>query len=117
MSPELEDLVALYGIDNESAMEALRDTLPNRSGISPKYVHAGMTQAQLGLPLNGAKIHVLSPERDIDRFYLGAEADQNLQGLVAASAAFRTGPASTTARPSVKHQPVRLSPAAVPDDV
>jgi hypothetical protein len=88
LSPELEILVALYGIDNDGAMQALRETLPANNGISPKYVHAGMTPAELGLPLEGARIHVLSPERDIDRFYLGKEADEALQGLVATGAAF-----------------------------
>jgi hypothetical protein len=92
LSPELQDLVALYGVDNDAAMEALRDTLPQRNGITPNYVHAGMTTAQLGLrSLHGAKIQVLGPERDIDRFYLGAEADE-LLGLAAAGAAFRDRP-------------------------
>jgi hypothetical protein len=92
LSPELAELVALYGIDNDLAMEALRDTLPTASGIEPTYVHAGMTPAQLGLPLDGATIRVLGPEQDIDRFYLGSEADETLQGLVATGAAFGDGP-------------------------
>ncbi|MDB4890483.1 MAG: hypothetical protein JWL61_2338 [Gemmatimonadetes bacterium] len=82
LSPELEDLVALYGIDNDSAMTALRDTLPQRSGITADYVHAGMTGGKLGLPLNGISIDILGPEQDIDRFYLGKEADNSLKGLV-----------------------------------
>ena len=53
LSPELEELVALYGVDNDDAMTALRDTLPEASGITPTYVHAGMTPAELGLPLHG----------------------------------------------------------------
>ena len=89
LSPELQELVALFGIDNEGAMEALRETLPEQNGISPKYVHAGMTQAELGLPLVGAKIQVLGPERDIDHFYLGEEADEDLQNLLATGAMFR----------------------------
>ena len=93
LSPELQELVALYGIDNDGAMEALRETLPEANGIEPTYVHAGMTPAQLGLPLNGATIRVLGPEEDIDRFYLGAEADPDLQGLMATGAAFRDKPA------------------------
>lgn len=97
LSPELEELVALYGIDNDGAMEALRDTLPTRNGIAPKYVHAGMTQAQLGLPLDGAKIHVLGPERDIDHFYLGEDVDETLQGLIAGGAAFKKDGLSTPA--------------------
>ncbi len=96
LSPELQELAALYGAANDGPMLALRDTLPQKSGILPKYVHAGLTPAELGLPLNGATIRVLGPERDIDHFYLGAEADQTLQGL-AAGAAFRTGPARPSA--------------------
>jgi hypothetical protein len=90
LSPELEDLMALYGIDNDLAMEALRVTLPERNSLTPKYVHAGMTPGDLGLPLQGATIQVLSPEQDIDRFYLGAEADETLHGLVTLGAAFRS---------------------------
>lgn len=100
LSPELQDLVALYGIDNDSAMEALRSTLPERNGIEPRYVHAGMTGAELGLPLKGATIEVLSPEQDIDRFYLGAEADESLQGLAATGAAFSDGPLKATDFPA-----------------
>ena len=92
LSPELEELVALYGIDNDDAMQALRETLPARNGITPKYVHAGMTQAELGVSLQGARIQVLGPERDIDHFYLGEEADETLVGLVATGAAFRDEP-------------------------
>jgi hypothetical protein len=97
LSPELEDLVALYGIDNDGAMRALRETLPVKNEISPTYVHAGMTSAQLALPLDGATIHVLGPEQDIDHFYLGAEADATLLNLVATGEAFSNGPMKTTA--------------------
>src|ERR1051326_996999 len=37
LSPELQDLAALFSIDNDGAMEALREILPRRSGIKPKY--------------------------------------------------------------------------------
>jgi hypothetical protein len=96
LSPELEELVALYGVNNDAAMEALRETLPSNNGISPTYVHAGMTLAELGLPLQGAKIRVIGPEEDIDRFYLGAEADEDLQGLIATGAAFKDQPLKPT---------------------
>lgn len=92
LSPELADLVALYAVDNDAAMEALRQTLPTQSGVSPKFVHAGMTGAQLGLPLNGAKITVVGPEQDIDHFYLGKALDNSLQGLVETGAAFSKKP-------------------------
>ena len=59
-------------------MKALRETLPERNGITPLYVHAGMSADDLGLELEDTTISVLAPERDIDRFYLGAEADGTL---------------------------------------
>jgi hypothetical protein len=99
LSPELEELVALYGIDNEGAMEALRVTLPERDGITPSYVHAGMTAAQLKVPLRDATIEVLGPERDIDHFYLGEEADETMQGLLGTGALFRAGRAKATQVP------------------
>lgn len=78
LSPELQDLVSLFSIDNEGALEALRETLP-RLG-EPTYVEAGMTSEGLGLPLTGATLRVLAPEPDIDHFYLG-EARSLVQGL------------------------------------
>jgi hypothetical protein len=92
LSSELADLVALYAVENDAAMEALRETLPERSGIEPTYVHAGMSPAELNLPLNGATLRVLGPEQDIDHFYLGEEVDESLQTLAASGAAFGSGP-------------------------
>jgi Metallo-beta-lactamase superfamily len=92
LSPELQDLVGLFSIENDLAVEALRDTLPARSGIEPKYVHAGDTGAALGLPLNGARITVLAPEKDIDHFYLGEEIDETLNGLAGDGALFGKPP-------------------------
>jgi hypothetical protein len=101
LSPELEELVALYGIGNDGAMQALRNILPTNNGISPKYVHAGMTPAQLGLPLQNASIQVLGPEEDIDHFYLGKEIDETLHSLMATGAAFRSGvPAAVPVHPA-----------------
>jgi hypothetical protein len=96
LSPELEELTALFAIDNDAAMVALRDTLPTRDNIIPTYVHAGMTPADLGLPLTGATIRVLGPERDIDHFYLGEEVDDSLNQLMAGGAAFRNAPLQPT---------------------
>jgi hypothetical protein len=74
LSPDLAELVALYGVDNDAAMEALRDTLPTRNGITPTYVRAGMTPAQLGLPRREPRSG--SPARNGHRsLYLGEEAD------------------------------------------
>jgi hypothetical protein len=106
LSPDLEELVGLFAVDNDEAMDALRNVLPTRSGITPTYVHAGMTPANLGLPLTGATIRVLGPEPDIDHFYLGEEVDETLQ-LAAGGAAFRNAP----------FQPSQELPANIsPDD-
>jgi hypothetical protein len=92
LSPELQELVALYGISNDGAMVALRDTLPTRNDITPKYVHAGMTPAELGLPLNDVTLRVLGPEQDIDHFYLGEDIDPNLLHGLAEGASFGSAP-------------------------
>jgi hypothetical protein len=81
LSPELRELVALFSLDNEDAMRALQETLPEKNKITPLYVHAGMTAADSELPLTGATIEVLGPEQDIDRFYLGEDADETLRGF------------------------------------
>jgi hypothetical protein len=85
LAPELQELVALFSLDNEDAMEALRTDLPARNGIEARYVHAGMTGAEAGLPLVGASIKVLGPEQDIDHFYLGEDVDETLHGFIATS--------------------------------
>ncbi|CAM5763875.1 hypothetical protein LMIY3S_00958 [Labrys miyagiensis] len=87
LSPELENLVSSFSIDNDGAMEALRVSLPQASGIQPTYVHAGQSSddPELKLGLAGATIRVLAPEFDIDHYYLGKEADPTLQRLAAAA--------------------------------
>jgi hypothetical protein len=64
---------------NENAMKTLRDTLPKASKIKPVYVHTKSTSRELALPLKGASIGVLAPERDIDFYYLGKEGDPSLR--------------------------------------
>ena len=92
LSPDLQELVALFGLDNDDAMTALRTGLPDRNGIEAQYVHAGMTGADLELPLAGATIEVLGPERDIDHYYLGEDADETLHGFAATSGRFGAAP-------------------------
>ena len=89
LSPELEDLVGLYGISNKGAVTALTETLPEANGITPKYVFAGQTSATHDIAIDNTTIHVLGPERDIDGFYLGKEADEALPGLEEGAARFR----------------------------
>lgn len=83
LDPQLQDLVDVFAISNDAAVETLRETLPGRNGIQPAYVHAGQDAEALGLPVEGAAIKILGPDRDIDRFYLGAEADPRIRGLAA----------------------------------
>lgn len=88
LSPELEDLVSLFSINNEGALEMLRKTLPEAAGKEgPTYVEAGMGSACLGLPLTGATLRVLAPEGDIDHFYLG-EGRERLHSLQAGGERF-----------------------------
>ena len=100
LCPELENLVESYSINNDGAMEALSNQLPKVNQITPKYVYAGMPSEALGLSLNeDVKIHILGPERDIDRFYLGKDADDSLLGLIATGGVFkdeRTNPTAPT---------------------
>jgi hypothetical protein len=100
MSPDLQDLMALYSLENDDAMTALSETLPTANDITPLYVHAGKTPSQLGLPLHDATIRVIGPENDIDHFYLGEDVDETLQGLIASGAMFRESMKPSTARPA-----------------
>ncbi len=87
LHPDLEGLVAMYGIDNDEAMKTLR-TWPQDHPIETKYVHAGMTGDALGLDLNDTVIRILGPENDIDHFYLGKDATAVLNGFQAARGTF-----------------------------
>ncbi len=89
MSPELNDLVALYGISNEGATTALTKTLPEDNAIKPAYVYAGKTSDDYNISIENTKITVLGPEQDIDGYYLGKEADEDLRGMQDASGHFR----------------------------
>jgi beta-lactamase superfamily II metal-dependent hydrolase len=88
LSPELQDLVALYGIQNDDATEALTKKLPEKNRIKPTFVFAGQTSDDHNIKIKDTKLIVLAPEEDIDRFYLGKEADQNLRGLQAGGGDF-----------------------------
>jgi hypothetical protein len=78
LGPDLMELASVMAL-NADAMRTLRVTLPKASGIKPTYVHADSSKADLTLPLNGASISVLGPERDIDFYYLGDEGDPSLR--------------------------------------
>lgn len=95
LSPELEEIVNFYGIDNAGAVDALRNVLPTRNGIQPLYVHADLKAAKLRpATLRGATFKVLAPEFDIDRYYLGKGGAEILHGLAQSSAAAGPAPAA-----------------------
>ena len=81
LSPELTDIMGLYGIGNKEATDFVTKDLPTANGIQPKFVFAGLTSDDLGITIKSTKIHVLAPEKDIDHFYLGKAADDDLHGL------------------------------------
>jgi beta-lactamase superfamily II metal-dependent hydrolase len=89
LSPELEDLVSLFSINNEGAMDSLRQTLPEANGVQATYVEAGMTSASLGIPIKNATLKILGPEKDIDHFYLG-KAKEQFNGLTSGIDSFET---------------------------
>ena len=78
LGPELMELANVMAL-NADAMRTLRETLPKASKIKPTYVHANSSGAELALPLEGASIRVLAPERDIDYYYLGDAGDPALR--------------------------------------
>jgi len=102
LSPELEELMSLYSIRNDGAMEALRETLPAKNGLTPRYVYAGMS-SKSGLTriakLEEAVLRVLGPERDIDGYYLGDEAAENLRAFTDAREAFAGAARASGAAP------------------
>ncbi|MCP4096040.1 MAG: MBL fold metallo-hydrolase [Planctomycetaceae bacterium] len=103
-SPEFADLVALYGINNKGATDALTVSLPQKNGIEPKYVYAGMTSADLDVSIADTEITILAPEKDIDGYYLGKELDNALRGLQGGADHFRS-----LAAPIKKSGPINIS--------
>lgn len=89
LSPELQDLVALYGIRNDGATDALTSILPKRNGIREKYVFAGQTSDDHDVVIENTKLTVLAPEQDIDGFYLGQKGSEDLRGLQEGAQSFR----------------------------
>ncbi|MGD8751769.1 MAG: hypothetical protein PVG14_10130 [Anaerolineales bacterium] len=83
LSLPLQLLVSMYSLQNDEAMKALREDLPQANGIEPVYVHADTPQNELSLPLTNATIRVLAPEKDIDGYYLGEEMDESLHAFQA----------------------------------
>ena len=86
----------------QDATEFVTKTLPKANGIKPTFVFAGQTSDDHGIKITSTKIHVLAPEKDIDGYYLGKAADENLRGLQGGAAFVRkhSNTASSTAVPS-----------------
>ncbi|MFT3680107.1 MAG: MBL fold metallo-hydrolase [Ferruginibacter sp.] len=105
LSPELTDMMGLYGVGNVQATKFVTETLPNANGIKPKFVYAGQTSADHGIKIANTKIHILAPEKDIDGYYLGKAADENLRGLQGGAAFIRD------------HTNSAASPSAVPSNI
>jgi hypothetical protein len=100
MSPQVELLAELYGVSNRAADEFLMQTIPERNGVKPQFVHAGQSSRDLGLDLGDAVIHVLAPERDIDHYYLGEEVDQSLRSMRGVAAGFQNQSGSSSGKSS-----------------
>lgn len=107
LSPEVELLASLYSVSNETADEMLMETLPQRHGITPRFMRAGDPH-QLNLPADTA-IHVLAPEDNIDGYYLGDD-DALVNGLrTLAGGGRRATRAAATGTPTAAPQPANIS--------
>lgn len=89
LSPELTDLMRIYGIGNAAATEFVTKTLPAANDIETTFVFAGQSSDDFGIEIADTKIHVLAPEKDIDGYYLGKEADESLRALQGGAAFVR----------------------------
>jgi hypothetical protein len=87
LGPQLSELASALAL-NQDAMKTLRETLPNASKIKPTYVHADSKKQDVALPLTGATISVLGPERDIDFYYLGDPGDPSLRSSLRSALSF-----------------------------
>lgn len=88
-SPELTGLRELYSLSRKKATEAIVKTLPENNGITPAYVHAGVSSDDFNFDIENTRLVVLAPENDIDRYYLGEEADESLRGFTKFATTFR----------------------------
>ncbi|MBZ9801096.1 ComEC/Rec2 family competence protein [Mesorhizobium sp. ES1-6] len=112
LSPRLSELLSVFQINNAGAMRTLRKTL--LKGKAPTYVHAGQTNETHGIKLFKTKLHILGPEADFDHFYLGADAQRALRGVIGATAfnADKPGAGKTSRKPESLPYPQNISPAA-----
>lgn len=113
LGPQFSELANALAL-NKDAMTALRETLPKQSGIKPTYVHADLKDPGRKLPLTGATISVLGPERDIDYYYLGDPGDPSLRtGLRSALRLIDAGlptPDAAVPAPGTVPSPTNIDP-------
>jgi hypothetical protein len=110
LGPELMEFASAMAL-NKDAMTTLRETLPKASKIKPTYVHADSSKADLALPLKGATISVLGPERDIDFYYLGDEGDSALRHALGFIHASLPEVEAAVPEPNTVATPSNLDPA------
>ncbi|WP_027161684.1 MBL fold metallo-hydrolase [Mesorhizobium sp. WSM1293] len=110
LSPRASELLSVFQIDNKGAMQTLRKTLLD--GGDPTYVQAGETNETHSIALNKAKINILGPEADFDRFYLGATAQRTLKGVLGAAAFDAEEELDATAEAKEPPAPHNISPAS-----
>jgi beta-lactamase superfamily II metal-dependent hydrolase len=106
LSPEVKLLASLYSVSNDAADEMLMETLPQRHGITPRFMRAGDPH-QLDLP-DDTTIHVLAPEDDIDGYYLGDD-DALANGLQALAGGGRKAARAAAGTPTAAAQPANIS--------
>jgi hypothetical protein len=109
LGPQLTELAAVMAL-NKTAMTTLRETLPKANKINATYVHAKSPKKDLDLPLKGAAISVLGPEKDIDFFYLGKEGDSSLRNALALIDTGLPDPATAVPKPSDIPNPTNMDP-------
>ncbi|MBY3158995.1 MBL fold metallo-hydrolase [Rhizobium laguerreae] len=112
LSPRLSELVSVFEIGNAGAMNTLRHALLAGDG-EPTYVHAGQTHKDHGIELHpNATIHILAPEFDFDRFYLGQVTQTTLKGVIGTAAFAADEEIDPNSKPDTTSAPV---PGPVPE--
>ncbi|QEN88671.1 metallohydrolase [Labrys sp. KNU-23] len=110
LSPPLRELANAMAL-NKDAMATLRATLPKASNITPVYVHAASTEAELSLPIREASLSILGPEKDIDHYYLGKPGDPSLRSTMALVDSGTMDAAALVPAPDDVPLPANLDPA------
>jgi beta-lactamase superfamily II metal-dependent hydrolase len=109
LGDDMEALAALYGVSNQEADDLLMKKIPKANKIEPRFVHSGMKPKDQGLKLpRGAAIHVLAPERDVDGYYLGKDADATLRAISSLNAQLGATAKATSAPKNISQSDFEL---------